>query len=228
MGIIKSTWLSDHLKTLSLSDEHKQYLKKRGVDQNSSISFYTWNRIKHNSPCDKFNSSFGNNGFKLQDLLVFPIYSPRNHLVGIEAQKRLEDGSKRVFQYRTDLSKWNPFILNSNRAFNSLWEGNDIWLVEGVYDLIALEKVIPSCDTVISTMRAGMDQITVDMLTRYKNKTSTIYIAYDNDETGSKKASWLKSNFIKNGMNCEIWKYRGNDPNDVWVQGGEKLLRKYF
>ena len=64
-----------------------------------------------------------------------------------------KDGSKSVRQYRTDRAEWNPYILGAERAFQALWDNGDLWIVEGIFDLIALEKVIPSCDAVCSTLR---------------------------------------------------------------------------
>lgn len=224
----KLNFLQKHLNTLSLSETHSQYLSKRGVDQNSSVKFSTWTPMGFKSPCNRFTHSFGENGFKIKNQIVYPIYSPRDEILGIEAQKREEDGSKRVFQYRTDSSQWNPYFLNSKKAFQSLWDGCDLWIVEGVFDLIALEKAIPPCDTVISTLRAGMDQISMQMISRYFKRPSKIYIAYDNDETGIKKSKWLRNEFLKRNVDCEIWKYRGNDPNEVWSKGGDHALRRMF
>ena len=62
-----------------------------------------------------------------------------------------------------------------------------------MFDLISVEKVIPSCDAVCSTLRAGMDKITLDMIARFAGKSSTVFIAYDNDETGQKKVAQVQS-----------------------------------
>jgi len=30
------------------------------------------------------------------------------------------------------------------------------------------------------------------------------------------------------GMRAVLYKYRGKDPNEVWTQGGERLMRQTF
>ena len=73
-----------------------------------------------------------------------------------------------------------------------------------------------------------MDQISMQMISQYFKRPSKIYIAYDNDETGIKKSRWLRNEFLKRNVECEIWKYRGNDPNEVWSKGGDNALRRMF
>jgi DNA primase len=146
----------------------------------------------------------------------------------METRRINEDGSKRVHQYRTLNAQWNPYALGAEEGFKALWELGDLWVVEGIFDKISLDKVIPSCDACISTLRAGMDAITMDMIERFYTPASTIYICYDNDETGQKKSYWLQREMKKRGMRAVIWKYRGKDPNDVWTQGGDQALRRMF
>ena len=76
----------------------------------------------------------------------------------------------------------------------------------------ALDRVVPTGDAVVCTLRAGMDQLSIDMIHRYYKRSSTIYVCYDNDETGIKKSKWLHYEFEKRGMRSVIWKYRGKRP----------------
>lgn len=223
-----SDWLSAHLQQCALSDQHQKYLHKRGLTVESTVSFYTWSPSNTDAPCPRFVSNFGVKGERLNDCIVYPILCPRENIIGFEARRHLPDGTKKVTQYRTDSAKWNPYIIGAPKAFKTLWDGSDVWIVEGVFDLLALEKVTPSCDCVLSSLRAGMDDISIDTLSRFATKASTFYIAYDNDETGKTKAQWLRRQFINRGARCEVWKYTGKDPNEVWQIGGERLLRRLF
>ncbi len=221
-----TSWLEQGFKPLST--EHQKYLKKRGVDSNSSVSFHTWGSPASTCPCQRFVANFGYTGRRLQGNLVIPIYSPRGSLLGMEARSFSSDGSKKVLQYRTDQAQWNPYFLGSEKAFEALWGGYDLWIVEGIFDKIALEKVVPNSDCVISTLRAGMDNNSVNMISRFLTPLNSIYIAYDNDETGRKKADWLKAKFTSLGGRVYLCNYRGKDPNEVWSTGGEALMRRYF
>jgi DNA primase len=224
MGGVTS-WLEQGFKPLS--SQHKKYLKKRGVDRNSSVSFYTWDSPKSSCPCERFIANFGYTGRRLQGNLITPIYSPRGALLGMEA-RHLDHGNKKVLQYRTDQAQWNPYFLGAPKAFETLYEGYDLWVVEGIFDMIALEKVVPNSDAVISTLRAGMDNNSVNMISRFLTPRNSIYIAYDNDETGRKKADWLKAKLTALGGRVYLCNYRGKDPNEVWSTGGEALMRRYF
>ena len=225
MGSINK-WIESCLS--ECTDNQMRYLSRRGVDDETSVRFYSWRKPQTQSPCPRFTSNFGTQGQKIADCLIIPVYSPRGYIVGMEARRTLSDGSKRVFQYRTKASSYNPYVIGAEKAFQSLWDGCDLWVVEGIFDKVALDKVTPSCDSVISTLRAGMDKNTMEMISRFKGKSSTVYIAYDNDETGRQKAQWLRRNFLNLNTRCEIWSYRGKDPNEIWKTGGTKLLQRMF
>lgn len=223
-----SDWLSEHLPRCALSDLHQKYLTKRGVTEDSSVTFYTWVPSLTEASCPRFVSNFGARGDKLTDCIVYPIICPRGNIIGFEARRHHPDGTKKVTQYRTDSASWNPYLIGAPKAFKTLWDRSDIWIVEGVFDLISLEKVVASCDCVISTLRAGMDDLSISTLARFSTSASTFYIVYDNDETGKTKAQWLRRQFLNQGVRCEVWKYTGKDPNEVWQIGGERLLRRMF
>ena len=214
-------------KGLSLPlKEYYQYLSKRGVTSESSVRFCSWSLC--DSPCPKFTSQFGKQGGRLQKHLIIPITSPRDKIIGLEARLVMPDGSKRVTQYRSVEAQWNPYFLGAPEAFSALHQGHDLWIVEGVFDKVALDKVVPKGDAVIATLRAGMDTLSIDMIRHYYRPSSTIYVCYDNDETGRKKSSWLDMEFKKRSMRSIVWKYRGKDPNDVFTRGGEPALIRAF
>lgn len=207
-------------------EKYSRYLASRGVDSNSKVSFHSWNPVS--SDCSRFNSMYGDSGYKIREHLVIPITSPRGSIIGLELRQVLPNGDKRVSQYRTLSAQWNPYFLGSPEAFSSLHEGGDLWITEGVFDKVALDRVIPTGDAVVCTLRAGMDQLSIDMIHRYYKRSSTLYICYDNDETGRKKSKWLNYEFEKRGMRSVIWKYRGKDPGEVFKEGGDSLLRRLF
>jgi len=205
-----------------------EYLSSRGVTEKTSLKFYCWKPPQTPSPCAKFTSTFGAIGLRLKDHLIVPVYSPRGAILGFEARIILPDGTKKVTQYRNNQAHWNPYFLGAERAFQALWSGGDIWVVEGMFDMVALERIVPSSDAVISTLRAGMDKMSMEMIERFYSQHSTIHICYDNDETGRNKAEWLYKLFLKSGLRVTLPRYRGKDPNEVWMQGGDTLLKRYF
>jgi DNA primase len=218
-------WLS---KGFSPPSQHQSYLRSRGVHEKTSLEFFSWTPPDSGSPCPKFASHFGALGLRLKEHLIIPVRSPRGNILGFEARLIEADGSKKVNQYRTAQAEWNPYFLGAEKAFEALWQGADIWIVEGAFDMVALERVVPSCDAVISTLRAGMDVLSIEMISRFYTAHSTIHICYDNDETGRNKATSLYHTLKKQGLRVTLPKYRGKDPNEVWKAGGDSLLRRYF
>ena len=224
-------WLTSNLALMSLNPNHLLYLRRRGVTQLPyPIDFKTWSidSITLDAPCERFRSAFGNRGEKLNDQFIIPIKCPRGRLIGFEARSFKEDGTKIVRKYNLDRGEWNPYLLGSEDVFRALWEGDNIWIVEGVFDLVALKRVIPAPTAVGSTMRAGMDNLTLEFIKRYYIPTTSIFVCYDNDETGRNKAGLLVNQLKKLGVNAYDWKYRGKDPNEVWQQGGDSALMKNF
>jgi len=207
--------------------EYLNYLVSRGVDESCKVSFHSW-QTHENIKCTRFLSQYGNGGRGISSHLVIPITSPRGVIIGMESRKIMPDGSKKVIQYRTLSAQWNPYILGAEDCFKTLHEGGDLWVVEGIFDKVSLDKVVSKYDSVIATLRAGMDSLTLEMISRYYSKASTIYICYDNDETGQKKAKWLQKEMQAKGIRAVVWKYRGKDPNEVWSKGGDQALRRMF
>lgn len=220
-------WLTSNLKSMSLSNSHLKYLSSRGADlNNKAIDFKTWTPPEQPAPCKRFTSAFGGQGQGLKDNFIIPVNCPRGRLVGFEARSFKEDGSKVVKKYNLDRGEWTPYLLGSTDVFEALWNGMDFWIVEGVFDLVALKRVVPQA--VGSTMRAGMDNLTLEFIKRYYQPTTSVFVCYDNDETGRSKTGLLVNQLKKIGVNAYDWKYRGKDPNEVWQQGGDVSLRKNF
>ena len=222
---VRDKWIKEGL--IEYEPLHLPYLISRGVGEVFNVQFTSCSR--HDSvSCPKFKANFGSYGERIKNSLIIPISSPRGEVIGLETRRINEDGSKKVHQYRTLSSQWNPFMLGSEDAFKTLWCRGDLWVVEGIFDKVALDRVIPDCDAVVSTLRAGMDAITLDMIERYYTPASTIYLCYDNDETGQKKSNWLQREMKKRGMRSVVWRYRGKDPGEVFKKGGDQALRRMF
>ena len=223
--------MRDYLKLgfKEISPDYQKYLNKRLVSDSSALDFFVWSPPSELSPCQRFTSSFGRRGEKLKGFLIIPIYSYDQEVLGFEARKETKEGSKYVLKYHTDRASWNPYFLGAKKVIDTLWYGTgDIWLVEGSFDFTALERVVPQCDAVMCTLRAGMTKPTFDTLLRFCTPKSTIYIVYDNDEAGINKSEALDRKFKQNGIRSVIWKYRGKDPNEVLTKGGLSLMKRMF
>ena len=104
MGSVVS-WIEQGLTPCS--EKHLAYLNGRGVDEDTTISFYTWKCPPTPSPCQRFTLNFGTTGNRIEGHLIIPIYTPRGGLIGFEARDFDGEGKKKVLQYRTTQAQWN-------------------------------------------------------------------------------------------------------------------------
>jgi hypothetical protein len=168
-------------------------------------------------------------------MVVIPIYSPAGTFLGMECRSRFE---KRVTDFRCPESRYNPFAINTPRAAEAMWNGGNLWVGEGLYDITALDWCIPPTDATLSTLKAGMGQDVVEFITRFCR--GTVYMVYDNDDTGRKATyGWTDKTTGKHrmgaldllsraGVRAVAYRYRGKDPGEVWLKSGLAGLRATF
>lgn len=230
-------WLADHLSTLGLSEDCEGYLMGRGASEATiaRLGIREWSPASTPCPNTHFKERYGPKGEKLDGMVTIPLYAPSGTLVGIECRSRFE---KRVTDFRLPEAAWNPVVINAPRVAEALWSGGSVWVVEGVYDLCALDWCIPHTDAVLATLRAGLGKDVVEFFSRFCR--NTVYMVYDNDETGRKATNgWVDPVTHKRrygameslkyaGLRVVDFRYRGKDPGEVWLQGGIERLKSTF
>ena len=230
-------WLEAHLTTLPLSEDCEGYLLGRGAspDTIERLGIREWEPASTPAPSEHFTSRYGRHGEKLTEMVTIPLRGPTGTLTGIEARSWHE---KRVTDFRVPEAEWNPVALDLPRAAEAMWAGGSVWVVEGVYDLCALDWCIPKTDAVISTLRAGLGKDVLEFLARFC--TNTVYMVYDNDDTGRRATHGWKDpatgkyrpgalDLLKRaGVRAVDFRYRGKDPGEVWRAGGLSKLRETF
>lgn len=239
-------WLEIAFATFGLTEEAEGYALGRGItsDRIRDLGVVIWRSDLLTSPapdalfCDVKNGGYGPRGERLHGRLCFPIRGPRGQLLGFEA--RSWTGEKRVSQYLLPAASWNPvFIGLTQAAMRRVWDGGDVWIVEGVFDMGALEHVVPARDAVLATLRARVSERHAVFLRRYC--TGTVHMVYDNDETGRKqthgyvdpathKRRWGALEILSRvGVRARDVPYRGGkDPGEIWDRGGVRGLQRAF
>jgi len=172
--------------------------------------------------------------------MVIPYWTPRGNLAGAEFRTwGYQD--KKVRDYRTPNSKFSPVFLGlTNQALHKIWEGGDVWLVEGIFDL-ALAHVVPEKDVVLGCGTARLTNRQLDFLERFLVSYAMTHVVYDEDETGRKHAEGytdpstgkhvrgVVSRLESRGIRSRHVRYRGGkDPGEIWESGGRYALRKSF
>ena len=230
-------WLEAHLPRLSLSEDAEGYLLGRAGTPESieRLGIREWEPTSEAAPDQSFVARYGPHGEALSGMLFIPLRSPSGLLVGFEARSRFE---KRVTEFRTPDANWCPVLIGAPYAAEKLWSGGSVWVVEGVYDLFALEMVVPPTDAVVSTLRAGLSVRNADFFARLCE--NVVYMAYDNDEAGRRATlGWQDPatgkyrrgalDLLKRrGVRSVDYRYVGKDPGEVWSSGGLKKLKQVF
>lgn len=180
-------------------------------------------------------------GAYLDGRLVCPALSPRGALIGFEARTWRSGAGKHITDFRLPEAEWNPFFLGlTPDAMVRVWDGADIWIVEGLFDLAAMERVVPAGDVVLATVRAKVSDAHVEFVRRFLRKGRMVHMVYDNDPTGQKQIfGWVADTgkrrrgaldrFARVGIACRHVPYSGGkDPGVIWDRGGEAALRAAF
>jgi len=226
-----------------LSEEAEGYLLGRGMRQETinRLGMFLWHPPDEPAPDEDFRKKYHPYGEYCAGRITCPFYSPRGELLGFEARTwRWEDG-KHITDYRLPECDWNPvFIGLTPETMKRVWAGGDVCVVEGMFDLAPLERVVPSKDVVLATVRAKLSDTHVEYLRRYVRPPARVRMVYDNDETGRKqtvgwtdstgKQRWGALDVLRRvGVSCEDVRYTGGkDPGEVWDSGGEAAVRRAF
>lgn len=217
------------------------YLLGRGMQEETihRLGISLWKTPADSPPDSDFVERY-KGGRYLEDRLVCPALSPRGDLIGFEARTWHPLDGKHITDFRLPEAYWNPFFLGlTPEIMTRLWEGADVYLVEGLFDLAALERVVTG--VVLSTVRAKVSDAHVEFLRRHLRRGFGVYVVYDNDETGQKQThGWIDEKTGKRrwgaldrlqrvGVSCQHVGYRGGkDPGEIWDRGGNDELKRAF
>ncbi len=230
-------WLTEATSQAAsnLTTEAEGYVLGRGIPAPlmSDIGIGVWQAPGSRSPDSSFRGWTG--------ALVIPTYSPRQQLVGVEFRSWVRGAAKAVKKYHLPEAAWIPtFIGLTDSAFRRIWDGGDVWIVEGVFDL-ALAHVVPSQDVVLASAGAALRKKHLRFLQRYVSSAACVHLVFDEDETGRKQATgftddrsgkWVPGvpqRLERVGVRCRDVRYRGGkDPGEVWDRGGKASLSRTF
>lgn len=222
----------------SLTKKQSDYLARRGLDSFliEGLGLGNWVPPSTPSPDNGFNKRYGSRGQALEGHLAIPLRCPLGDVVGLDTR---EIDTKRITGYRLPKSKWVPVWIATPNAANSLWNGGRAWLVEGLFDLAALQRIVPMGDAIFATQRAALTYAQAQHLSRVGK--GGVIIAYDNDEAGKRgTVGWTDESSGKRYRGArgllsslgvseiQICKYIGKDPGEVWLKHGDAGLKSNF
>jgi len=236
-----TSWLPEALGQCELTEAVEGYLLGRGAKEESyrELRVVTWTHPyqKKIGP-EEFQTRYGlaNRGLNIYGWLICPIYSPKGRVIGFEGRNTKQ---KALTEYILPQGGWNPIWLGlTPDAMRRIWNGCDVWIVEGLFDLFPLEWVVSESDVVLATLRARLTDKHVEFLRRFCR--GWIHMAYDRDEQGKKathgwkdptgKYRWGALDKLKRvKLKCRDVPYSGGkDPGEIWDKGGAAGVRAAF
>lgn len=218
--------------------EVSQYLEKRGFSEEliDDLGLGVWCPPSEAAPEQGFCKRYGSRGQALEGHLAIPLRTPLGEIVGLDTRNVQ---NKRITGYRLPKSKWVPVWVQTKEATKCLWNGGRAWLVEGLFDLAALYRVLPIGDAIFATQRAALTYNQATHLSR--TCKGGVIIAYDNDEAGKrgtlgwtdpesgKQYRGAKDKLKNMGVTeIQVCRYLGKDPGDVWLHYGDLGLKRNF
>lgn len=114
-------------------------------------------------------------GKTLSGVFVLPLTTPLGEIRGFQFRS-VERGRKTYLDYMP--YKEEPVLFGLGQAMPHVWKAASIWVVEGAFDLLPLQRHVPN---VVATLTARMPDSLLRVLRRL---VSTIWLGYDSDATG--------------------------------------------
>ena len=234
------TWLAQHLAKCALTEEVEGYLYGRAAKTETieAMGLVAWQPMDNPSPdtaTKGFTERYLAYGERLTGRLIIPLHSPRGQLIGFHARSIDE---KKDTRYLLPEAAWNPVWQGLIDAMARIWDGGDVWLVEGLVDKFPMEWVVPVADAVLACGTANLSNFQLEFLRRYCR--GYVHVVYDNDETGQqglrgridkqgKKWPGVLERMDRVGLRNRPVPYRGGkDPGEIWDNGGLAGLQAAF
>lgn len=222
--------LKEYFRELTLSEEHYDYLLSRGARPELVEEYMIRTFVADTRITDPSMTFLKNGGSICDNCLIFPYFSPRNEIVFYEIRDHKQ---KRLFKVGLPNSHYTSFFGGLNaKSMEKIWSGCDVWLVEGMFDLFALDHVISKDQVILASLRAGLSHEQLHFFQRFV--TGRVRILYDNDQAGrgaiygKYETGGVLSKLTEFGLKVDVPLYLGKDPGDIWMTQGIYGLKKHL
>jgi len=219
------------------ASEAKKYLYKRGLDDSIIQKFEIGYNLNNDQStkfllakgytlesCVKANIS-RTNEFGSKDVfnqrIVFPIHNPQGQPVAFTARSmNPEESSKYINSTETPLYIKGNLLYNYHRAIKSIKQSREIIIVEGVMDVIALDRV--NIENVVATLGTAC---TKEQISLIQNSSNNVVLCYDSDAAGQTATLKLARLLIANRLNVSIIQNNTNlDLDEIIEQKSKEAL----
>jgi DNA primase len=217
----------------------KKYLMNRGLDENTIQKFEIGYNLNNDQStkfllakgfdlesCVKTNISRINE-FGSKDVfnqrIVFPIHNPQGQVVAFTARTmNPNESSKYINSTETPLYIKGNLLYNYHRAIKNIKQTKEIIIVEGVMDVIALDRV--NIENVVATLGTAC---TKEQITLIQNASNNVVLCYDSDSAGQTATLKLARLLLAHKLNVSIVQNNtGLDLDEIIEQKSKDALIK--
>lgn len=177
---------------------------------------------------DEFKTWWGGHQWRLVNTYVLPLTNSLGEIQGLQFR---DVDEKRGGYLDYFGSKEEAVFFGLSQAIPSMWATEEVWLVEGSFDLCPLQRHLTN---IVSTLRAG---VSLPMWRLMRRMVRTIHLAYDMDSTGMKVAHDIVRKMGRH-FSIKIVKFPpipleskgrlAKDPNEFWSVWGDARMGTFI
>lgn len=193
------------------NDQSTKFLLAKGFDLESCVKTNI-TRINEFGSKDVFNQR-----------IVFPIHNPQGQVVAFTARTmNPNESSKYINSTETPLYTKGNLLFNYHRAIKNVKQQKEIIIVEGVMDVIALDRV--NIENVVATLGTAC---TKEQISLMQNASNNVVLCYDSDAAGQTATLKLARLLIAHKLNVSIVQNNtGLDLDEIIEQKSKETLIK--
>ena len=151
--------------------------------------------------------------------IIIPIFDDLNRIVGFSGRTITGKDPKYLNSRESQLFEKNKILYNFNNAKNN-FQKNELFIVEGFFDVFALEKV--QIYNSVATMGTSFSMNHVDKIK--KNRIKRIYLIMDQDKAGVKATFNIAEKLLSVGIiDVRIIKFKGYKDIDEYVLNNDNI-----
>jgi DNA primase len=223
-------WLEEALSNTELPEDAIGYLLRRGAkpETYTKMGVTVWQAPEAVAPDQSRKDRYGPRWEKLQGRLAIPLVSPAGKVIGVEFRGMEQ---KKLDRYLLPEAEWNPVWHMIPGSVEALWAGRPAWLVEGAFDMYAMEWAAPG-DGIFAVLRAALSRKQIEFLRRF---ASFVNVCFDRDKPGLEGMHGGKDKtgkfhpgalylLRKAEIACAEVVFRGGkDPGELWDARGRDM-----
>jgi DNA primase len=226
------TWLDDLAAQAhaNLTDEIREALYGRGVSDEQMAAYrigYLDRRLPDLQGADDF-LAWAHQGERLDDVFAFPLTTTLGVIQGFQFRHvdRARKGYLDFIPYKEE-----AVLFGLGQAMPQAWATKTLWLVEGVFDLLPLQRHIPN---IVATLTARVPENLVRVMRRMVDR---VWVGYDMDAAGRAAAAAFSKAHQRDFQVQTVYyptvRALGStqpvkDPGDLWEAWGDERVGHFL